>query len=95
MQKLDKRQKSDFLSKKYHKGSIISGVISPDDKYFVTAGLDKCIKIWNFKTLEHVQEFENAHRGPITSLVFRKSEGELELFSASVDRSLKVIFIKF
>ena len=47
------------------------------------------IKIWNFETLEFVTQFKD-HRGPITSLTFRKSDTAIELITASTDRSLKV-----
>lgn len=72
----------------YHKGKVTCCAISPDDKYIVTGGEDTYIKVWDFKTIEHVKDFQ-AHRSAVTSLAFRKTTDSLELFSASADRSIK------
>lgn len=88
-----KRKKCGFLkmSKKdniYHRGKVTCCAISPDDKYLVTGGEDTYIKVWDFKTLEHIKDFK-AHLSAVTSLTFRKTTECLELFSASSDRSIK------
>ncbi|KAH7710041.1 U3 small nucleolar RNA interacting protein 2 [Aphelenchoides avenae] len=69
-----------------HKGQVNAVAISPDEKFVVTGGVDKAVKVWRFDTLEHVKDL-GTHRGAITSLAFRS--GTDELFSSSVDRSIK------
>lgn len=70
-----------------HRGTILSIAISPDDKYLVTGGSDKMIKVWKFDTFQFFKDLGN-HRGPVTSLVFRQSS-VLELYSGSSDRTIK------
>lgn len=76
-----------------HKGIILAIAISPDGRYLVTGGVDKTIKVWNFETLEFAKDL-GTHRGPVTSLVFRQ-HGQLEMYSGSADRSIKVCLHSF
>ena len=82
------RKKKDKSTHVCHLGQMTCCIISPNDKYIVTGGMDTFVKVWNFETLEHVKDFK-AHQQSVTSLTFRRDCETLELFSSSKDRSLK------
>uniref|UniRef100_A0A1I7Y509 WD_REPEATS_REGION domain-containing protein n=1 Tax=Steinernema glaseri TaxID=37863 RepID=A0A1I7Y509_9BILA len=70
-----------------HKGGVTALAVSFDGRWLVSGGFDHVVKVWDLKTLRLVHNFLG-HRGPITSLVFRKGSS-FELFSGSKDRAVK------
>jgi len=73
-------------TKNYHKGEVKCVAISGDDKFLVSGGDDKIVRIWSLADLSHVKNFQG-HRGPITSLVFR--QGSNDLYSGSTDKCIR------
>ena len=73
-----------------HTAAILCVVASEDGKFVVTGGDDKKLIVWNTVDLKPLRVFNQhgvQHRGPITSLAFRR--GTNELYSASADRTIK------
>uniref|UniRef100_A0A0N5AVU2 WD_REPEATS_REGION domain-containing protein n=1 Tax=Syphacia muris TaxID=451379 RepID=A0A0N5AVU2_9BILA len=70
----------------YHKGHIYAIAISPDDCLLVTGGSDTIIRVWDFRTFQHIKNL-SGHKDTITGLCFRI--GTRQLFSSSKDRTVK------
>src|SRR5688500_9757263 len=43
--------------------AITNAVITSDNKYMVSASLDKSIKIFDFQTKKQIKHYENVHEG--------------------------------
>lgn len=76
-----------------HNGAILCVAASPDGKYIATGGLDKKLIIWSAEDLRPLKTF-TTHRDGVTGLAFAPSSNAqngfgAQLFSASMDRSLK------
>ncbi|KAK4945354.1 pre-rRNA processing protein [Elasticomyces elasticus] len=76
-----------------HTGAILSVAASPDGKYVATGGADKKLIIWAAEDLRPLKTF-TTHRDGITGLAFAPTSSTdsgfgAQLFSASMDRSLK------
>ncbi|OQU96106.1 WD domain-containing protein [Cladophialophora immunda] len=76
-----------------HTARILSVAASPDGKFVATGGADKKLIIWSAEDLRPLKTF-TTHRDGVTGLAFapnsasRSGFGQ-QLFSASMDRSLK------
>lgn len=76
-----------------HTGAILSLAASGDGKYIATGGADKKLIIWSADDLRPLKTF-TTHRDAVTGLDFApvsssQSGFGLQLFSASMDRSIK------
>ncbi|KAL6250604.1 pre-rRNA processing protein [Rhinocladiella similis] len=76
-----------------HNAAILCVAASPDGKYVATGGLDKKLIIWSAGDLRPLKTF-TTHRDGVTGLAFAPSSNTqagfgAQLFSASMDRSLK------
>jgi len=76
-----------------HTGAILSVAASPDGKYVATGGADKKLIVWSAEDLRPLKTF-TTHRDGVTGLAFAPSSSTdsgfgAQLFSASMDRSLK------
>lgn len=76
-----------------HNGAILAVAASPDGKYVATGGADKKLIIWSAEDLRPLKTF-TTHRDGITGLAFAPTSNNQsglgqQLFSASMDRSLK------
>ncbi|KIW17476.1 hypothetical protein PV08_04670 [Exophiala spinifera] len=76
-----------------HNGAILCVAASPDGRYVATGGLDKKLIIWSAEDLRPLKTF-TTHRDGVTGLAFAPSSNTqtgfgAQLFSASMDRSLK------
>lgn len=76
-----------------HTGAILCVAASPDGKYVATGGADKKLIIWSAEDLRPLKTF-TTHRDGVTGLAFAPSSTTesgfgAQLFSASMDRSLK------
>ncbi|KIX06918.1 uncharacterized protein Z518_04894 [Rhinocladiella mackenziei CBS 650.93] len=76
-----------------HTGAILSVAASPDGRYVATGGADKKLIIWSAEELRPLKTF-TTHRDGVTGLAFAPSSATqsgfgVQLFSASMDRSLK------
>ncbi|KAI1612288.1 WD40-repeat-containing domain protein [Exophiala viscosa] len=76
-----------------HTGAILSVAASPDGKYVATGGADKKLIVWSAEDLRPLKTF-TTHRDGVTGLAFAPSSNTesgfgAQLFSASMDRSLK------
>lgn len=47
----------------YSQGDIFSLVLTPDDKYLISASWDCSIKVWNLETTKCVHIIKGAHKG--------------------------------
>lgn len=77
-----------------HTGAILAVAASPDGQYVATGGADKKLIIWSAEDLRPLKTF-TTHRDGVTGLAFAPSSATqsgfgAQLFSASMDRSLKV-----
>ncbi|CAK7354946.1 unnamed protein product [Dovyalis caffra] len=70
-----------------HSRNVLALAVSTDGRYLASGGLDRHVHLWDTRTREHIQAFPG-HKGPVSSLTFRK--GSSELFSGSFDRSIKI-----
>jgi len=73
----------------FHTDHVLALAVSPDDRYMVSGGRDKLLRIWDLRTNKHVVSLRG-HRDTISSLVFRKSEERNILASGSFDRTIKL-----
>ncbi|KAJ9606330.1 pre-rRNA processing protein [Cladophialophora chaetospira] len=76
-----------------HTGPILAVAASPDGKFVATGGADKKLIIWSAEDLRPLKTF-TTHRDGVTGLAFApntsiQSGFGQQLFSASMDRSLK------
>ena len=76
-----------------HTGPILSVAASPDGKFVATGGADKKLIIWSAEDLRPLKTF-TTHRDGVTGLAFAPNSTNhtgfgQQLFSASMDRSLK------
>ncbi|KAJ9493908.1 pre-rRNA processing protein [Exophiala xenobiotica] len=76
-----------------HTGAILCVAASPDGNYVATGGADKKLIIWSAEDLRPLKTF-TTHRDGVTGLAFAPNSGTeagfgVQLFSASMDRSLK------
>ncbi|EXJ71126.1 uncharacterized protein A1O5_06120 [Cladophialophora psammophila CBS 110553] len=76
-----------------HTGRIYSVAASPDGKFVATGGADKKLIIWSADDLRPLKTF-TTHRDGVTGLAFAPNSANRtgfgqQLFSASMDRSLK------
>lgn len=76
-----------------HAGAILSLAVSPDGRYVATGGADKKLIIWSAADLRPLKTF-TTHRDSVTGLDFApltssQANFGAQLFSASMDRSLK------
>ncbi|EXJ79262.1 hypothetical protein A1O3_08763 [Capronia epimyces CBS 606.96] len=75
-----------------HTGAILAVAASPDGKYVATGGADKKLIIWSAEDLRPLKTF-TTHRDGVTALAFAPNSTQsgfgAQLFSASMDRSLK------
>lgn len=72
---------------KGHKKTILSIVISWDDKFLVVSDESKDIQIWNPKDLTHVNTLKG-HQNAVTGVAFKNNSHIL--YSCSKDRSVRV-----
>jgi len=66
---------------------ILAVAISDDDKFLVTGGKDRFIKLWNFSDLTLIKSFKG-HRDRVNCIKFGRNSHTL--FTASSDRSIKI-----
>jgi ribosomal RNA-processing protein 9 len=76
-----------------HAGPILAVAASPDGRFVATGGADKKLIIWSAEDLRPLKTF-TTHRDGVTGLAFAPSSSSQsglgqQLFSASMDRSLK------
>ena len=74
-------------SRRSNVASTLALSISSDGRYLAAGGGDAMVHIFDPQTGEHLKAFPG-HKDAITGLVFR--EGTHELFSASLDRCIKI-----
>ena len=77
-----------------HTGPILAVAASPDAKFVATGGADRKLIIWSAEDLRPLKTF-TTHRDGVTGLAFAPNSSSQtgfgqQLFSASMDRSLKV-----
>ncbi|KAK2460744.1 hypothetical protein APHAL10511_007214 [Amanita phalloides] len=75
---------------KGHTAELLALAVSSDGKYFVSAGKDRRIGVWDAEKGEWIRAFCGplGHKDTISALTFRK--GTHQLYSGSFDRTLKV-----
>lgn len=61
--------------------------MSSDEKYIVSAGKDKIIRIWDMRSNESIGQL-TGHFGSVTGVAFQA--GTYQLYSSSLDRTVKV-----
>jgi ribosomal RNA-processing protein 9 len=76
-----------------HTGPILAVAASPDGKFVATGGADRKLIIWSANDLRPLKTF-TTHRDGVTGLAFAPNSANQngfgqQLFSASMDRSLK------
>ncbi|KAI7841799.1 hypothetical protein COHA_004523 [Chlorella ohadii] len=69
------------------RNSLLAAAVSSDGRYLAVGGGDKKVHIWDARSRQYVRGFPG-HKDAVTSLAFR--EGTHELFSGSLDRSIKL-----
>lgn len=70
-----------------HTGPVLALAVSSDGSILASGGADKLVCAWDANTLNCLRRFKG-HRGAVTCLSFQKQA--LQLFSGSVDRTVKV-----
>lgn len=70
-----------------HTDPVYFAQYSPNNRYIVTAGFDKTVRVWNASTLEPVTTFEG-HSGIVLTAIF--SPDSSLIASGSVDNTIKL-----
>jgi hypothetical protein len=70
-----------------HRDMLYSAVLHPSQPWVATAGYDRVIRLWNYKTAELLRSFEG-HNGAVYDLDFDPT-GQI-LASASADETIKI-----
>ena len=75
-----------------NEGEVLTVALSSDDRYLVSSGRDRKIRVFDIRANRNIVKEFTGHRDTVTSLCFQK--GTSILYSSSNDRCIKLWDLK-